>query len=329
MAFSTGTSTNMAALVTALDSFMVANGWTQDQLNTGSGQAAWHRTATGVSLFLSVRWDTSSPNHLGIYQALGYTGGNQPGQHPDDSGNGAVGSTNAVLDDERHVNALGNGPYTYWFFEQDYYVHVVVESSADVFKHFGWGALDKTGDWTGGEYAYGHLKVANGAIATTDTMLLDGLFADVASAQESRAATLHLESLPNQVAGGKWGNVWGRDNGAENDNQTVPKAKVNVQGGFRGGPTASPFGRYSAGSASGGIPMYPIELYYQDVANSRVYYLGRMKDVRGVNIRLFAPRDVVNIGGSDWYVFPSQQKSVGSSATGTNNQGIAYRRDNG
>lgn len=327
MAFSTGTASTMSALITALDTFMVANGWTQDQLNTAGGQAAWHRTATGVALWVSVRWDTSSPNHLGIYQALGYTGGNQPGQHPNDSGNGAVGSTNATIDDERHVDSLGAGPYTYWFFEQDYYVHIVVESSADVFKHFGWGALEKLGDWTGGEYAYGHRKTVSGATSGSDTLLLDGLFTDTTSAQESRAATLHVEGLPNQVGSGKWGNVWAATTGAEND--TAGVAKVNIQGGFRGGPTAYQFGRYSAGSSSGGIPMYPIELYYRDVANFRVYYLGRMKDVRGVNIRNFAPRDTVVIGSDTWYLFPAQQKTVGNTGQGTNNQGIAYRRDNG
>lgn len=327
MAFATGTASNMAALITAIDTFLVANSWTQDQLNTGSGQAAWHRTATGVAVWVSVRWDTSSPNHLGIYQALGYTGGNQPGQHPNDSGNGAVGSTNAVIDDERHVDSLGAGPYTYWFFEQDYYLHVVVEPLADVFRHFGWGAIEKTGDWTGGEYAYGHRKTGSNATNTLDTILLDGLFSDTTSAQESRAATLHVEGLPNQVASGKWGNVWGRDNGAEADTAAI--AKVNIQGGFRGGPTATHWGKFSAGSGSGGIPMYPIELYYQDVANDRVYYLGRMKDVRGINIRFFAARDVVNIAGQDWYIFPSQQKAALGTSVPTGNQGIAYRRDNG
>jgi hypothetical protein len=327
MAFSTGTAADMSALITALDTFIVANGWTQDQLSTGTGQAAWHRTASGVSLYFSVRWNTTTPNHLGIYQALGYTGGNQPGQHPDDSGNGAVTSVDATLDDERHVNALGNGPFTYWFFEQDYYIHVVVESAADVFKHFGCGTLSKTGDWTGGEYCYGQYKVGSGATSSADSLLLDGLFTDISSADEARAATLHVEGLPNQVASGKWGNVWAATAGAQAD--TAGIAKVNIQGGFRGGPNAYQFGKYSAGSGSGGIPMYTIECYYRDVANFRVYYLGYMPDVRGVNIRNFAARQVVSIGGSDWYFFPSQQKTVGNTAQGTNNQGIAYRRDNG
>jgi hypothetical protein len=321
MAFSTGTSTNLAALMTALDAFAVANGWTQDQLNTGTGMAALHRN----SVYVSFRWNTSTPNNLGIYQALGYTGGNDPGAHPNDSGNGNVTSVDADLDNERYV-AAGNGPFTYWFFEQDFYLHVVIEVSADLFRHFGFGTLVKTGDWTGGEYAYGQHKATSGAVAVADTMLLDGLFDDLTAAQESRAATLHLEGLPNQVASGRWGQVWGATTGAQTDTGGI--AKVNIQGGFRGGPTAAYFGRYSAGSSSGGIPMYPVELYYRDVANSRVYYLGYQPDVRGLNIRNFAVREIVTIGSDQWYTFPSQQKTVGNTGPGTNNQGIAYRRDN-
>lgn len=327
MAFSTGTATTLANLVTAIDTFVTANGWTQDQLDTGAGKAAWHRTATGVTLYLSVRWNTSTPNHLGIYQALGFTGGNDPGTHPNDSGNGAVSSVDATIGGQRCVNALGNGPFTYWFFEQDYYVHIAVENAADIFRHFGCGALQKTGDWTGGEYAYGHRKLVSGVLSTTDTLVLDGLFHSGTDTTKRQAATLHVEGLPNQGGTGKWGQVWGSTTTPPND--TAGVAKVVIQGGFRAGPTATPFGTYPDGSGSGGIPMYPIEVYYQDVANSRVYYLGRMPDVRGVNIRNFAARQVVSIGGSDWYFFPTQQKSVGGSTTGTQNQGIAYRRDNG
>lgn len=324
--FATGTASTLASLVTTLDTFLVANGWTQDLLNTGAGKAAWHRTATGVSLYFGVRWDTTSVSNLGIYQALGFT--DPPGTDTTDSGNGANSSVNATIAGQRHVNALGNGPFTYWFFEQDYYVHVVVESAADVFKHFGCGAIDKAGDWTGGEYAYGHYKVSTGAVASGDTLLLDGLFTDTGSTNEARAATLHLEGLPAQPGTSKWANIWAATSGASND--TAGNAKVNVQGGFRGGPTATQWARYSAGSYSGGIPLYPIELYYRDTANLRVYYLGSMKDVRGVNIRNFGAREIVAYGGDDWYLFPTQQKNTGTATTtGTFNQGIAYRRDDG
>lgn len=321
MAFSTGTAASLSALMTALDTFAVANGWTQDLLDTANGKTAMHRN----SIYVSFRWNTGTPLHLGVYQALGYTGGNDPGTHPGDSGNGAVSATNTVLDDERCVENIGNGPFTYWFFEQDFYLHICVEVSADVFRHFGMGTLVKTGDWTGGEYAYGQFESAGtGATASSDTRLLDGLF-DIVGANAERAATLHLEGLPAQAGTSKWGNVWARIANAPND--TAGNVKVNIQGGFRGGPTADKFGRLAVGLSSGGIPMYPVELYYRDTTNSRAYYLGYQPDVRGINLKNFSPRQVVTIGSDSWYMFPSQQKITGS--TGSQNQGIAYRRDNG
>lgn len=324
MAFSTGTASTMTALMTALDTFIVANGWTQDQLDTANGKVAWHRG----NIYASARWNTGTPLHLGLYQALGYTGGNDPGTHPNDSGNGAVSATNTVIDDERCVESIGAGPYTYWFFEQDFYIHVCVESAADVFKHFGAGTIVKIGDWTGGEYVYGHFKTSSGAIGVTDTMLLDGLFHTATASDKGRAATIHIEGMPNQVGSGKWGQIAGSSTAPQND--TAGVAKAIIQGGFRGGPPATSFARYSAGSGSGGIPLVPIDLYYQDTANSRVYPLGYMPDVRSINMRFFAAREVVAIGGDQWYIFPAQQKSTGAATVlGTANLGIAYRRDDG
>jgi hypothetical protein len=319
MAFSTGTATDITALITALNTFAVANGWTSDLLpSVTPGQMAMHRN----NIYVSFRWATSSPTHLGVYQALGYTGGNQPGQHPNDSNNGAVTGTDATLLTERCVSSLGNGPFTYWFFEQDVYIHVVVEATADVFKHFGMGTLVKTGDWTGGEYAYGHYDVsATSARITTNTFLLDGIYNETNATSKMRAATLHVEGLPAQGGTGKWGQVTGSSVAPGND--TAGVLRVSIHGGFRGGPTATPFGRFAAGLASGEIPMYPIEVYYWDITNARAYYLGYMPDVRGVNIKNFAARQVVTIGSDQWYFFPSAQKVTGV----TQNQGIAYRRD--
>jgi len=325
MVFATGTASSMANLITAIDTHLVttAGGWTSNQLDTGAGKAAWSRD----NIFVSVRWDTGSPNFLGIYQALGFSGtGTDPGNHTDDSGNGAISGTDTVIDDQRSVQ-LGAGPYTYWFFEFNTYMHIVVESSANDFKHFGWGTLTKSGSWTGGEYAYGQSKTATNPINSINTHLLDGFYHATNDDAKRKAATLHVEGLPNEGGSSKWGQVWGSTTTPPLDRNS--NAKVVIQGGFRCGPTATQFGKFSAGSNDGGIPMYPIECYYQDVSNSRVYYLGYMPDVRGVNIRYFAPRDVVTIGGDDWYFFPSRQKSVGNGATTTNNQGIAYRREDG
>ena len=82
MAFSTNTAADLNALMTALDTFAVANGWTSDEINTAGGESAMHRN----SVWVSFKRATSSPTNLSVYQALGY--GGTPGAGTDDSGNG-------------------------------------------------------------------------------------------------------------------------------------------------------------------------------------------------------------------------------------------------
>lgn len=322
MAYETGTATNLADLMTKLDTFAVANGWTSDQLSTGTGQSALHKG----SVYVSFRWNTGTPLVLGIYQALGYTGGNQPGQHPNDSGNGAVSSTNTVLDDERCVGDIGNGAFpSYFFFEQDSgpaYIHVVVEISTDVFRHFGFGNIEKFGDWTGGEYVYGQFKTTTGATSNNNTNLLDGLF--LGGASRERSATLHCEGLPGQAGTSKWGDV--SDNTTNPANDTAGNTRIMIHGGFRGGPIARHFGFLAPGSTSGFVPQYPIGLFYRDFTNSNAYFLGFQPDVRGINIRFFVPKEEVTIGSDVWVMFPASQKSTAATANASLYLGVAYKK---
>lgn len=322
MAYETSTSTGTVDLLGKLFTFATANGWTQDQA-VGSGKAAMHRD----DIYVSFRYDTSSPNSVGIYQALGYTGGNDPGNHPDDSGNGSiVGFTNANIDQGRVVQ-LGTASFpSYHFFESDTYLHVVVERSTGVFRHFGFGKMVAHGDgFDGGEYAYGHVTQGanSSAINASTTTLLDAL----TSSSELGAqycATVHLEGLPSQGGTSKWGVVW-QDFAASQGVDRASVARVFVQGGFRGGPYARSFGVFAPGSTSGLVPMYPIQLFYR--TGTDVYQLGYMPDVRGVNIRFQAPGDTVSIGGDDWVFFPTTTRDPTAGVVGsTGFQGIAYKK---
>ncbi len=75
MAFETGTASSMADFVASIDTFLVAEGWTQDEATPASGIYSW----TLGLLNVSVRWDvvtsSPSPEHLALYQALGYRRG--------------------------------------------------------------------------------------------------------------------------------------------------------------------------------------------------------------------------------------------------------------
>jgi len=326
--------TSLQDFVTKLNTFLTGTpGWTQDQLDTGAGKWAIHKTGTGMNLYISFRWDTSSPNHLGIYQALGYTGGNDPGNHPNDSGNGAISGTDATIDNARNAK-IGNSPVQYWCFEDDHYAHVVVETAENYFCHFGFGFLDKLGDWTGGEYCYGFkfydLNGTNVGIRGSNSILLDGLTRDSdPSGQVDRelfCGTVHAESLPNQAGAGKWAVHMGDQSSSDLGTDRATNARIHFCGGFRGGPIARGFGRFGDNSEKALVTAYPLGSFYWDRTDNSARFMGWVKDTRGVNIQHFVGGDEVTVGSDTWVLFPSYFKQTGL-ATGTSAwQGIAYKK---
>ena len=333
MSYINESTSSMSDFITKLDAFLTGTpGWTQDQLDTGNGKWAIHRTGTGMNIYVSFRWDTSSPNYLGVYQALGYTGGNDPGNHPNDSGNGAVSGTDSVIDNQRSVQ-ITSAPIQYWAFEDDYYCHVVVETTFGKYAHFGFGMLDKQGDWTGGEYAYGHKYysyTASVAVIGANSFLLDGLTKDNDPAgqvdRELFCGTVHAEGLPNEGGSSKWAVAMGAQGSSDLGTDRAANARIHVTGGFRGGPIARPFGRFAGDDLKGLVPMYPLGLFYWDRSTDDAYFIGYVKDVRGVHIKNFAPGDEVTVGSDTWVFFPSSSKYSGTLSGTTGYQGIAYKK---
>jgi len=336
MAFETGQATDIPDLIAKLSTFLQANGWTEDQRDNTARRFAFHKN----TIYWSGRWGSDTANIMSLHQALGYTGGNAPGNHPNDSGQGYNASstqTRANLLTERHVDFVGTGPYpNYWFFEKDAspaYIHVVVEISTGLFVHFGAGELSKFGDWTGGEYLYGHYHPSsnNNELQTDSCFLLDGFANSISGTDEDRVPTLHVEGLEGQPGSGRWGIVWARDTSLGLD--TAGVARVFVQGGFRAGPIASDFGFFAGSPTTGLLPGYPIALFHVNgdvgVGNgAKARLLGYQADVRGVNIRHFSPAQVVPYGGDDWYVFPSSLRDINVVSRASGYQGIAYKRVN-
>lgn len=324
MSYQNGTATNLSDLVSQLMTFATGTpGWTQDQLSTGTGQAAMHKG----NVYVSFRWATSSPTALGIYQALGYTGGQQPGNHPNDSGNGAVSGTDSTIKTGRCVNDIGNGSFpNYWFFTDttsQSYIHVVVEISTGIFRHFGFGNLDKIGDWTGGEYCYGNFWNSGGnMLDTTTCCLLDGNHRDTGN--QGRSSTMHVESLTGEGGSSKWMEIGGRLTAASNDR--AGNAKVIGFGGYRDSPIPASLGGFPAGTTSGLIPTYPIAVWYYNLSATDMYLMGFMKDVRGVNLRFVTERTEVTIGSDTWTFFPLSQRTTTVTTTYSQYSGIAYRK---
>lgn len=327
----------MVDLIGKLNTFLKGTpGWTTHEANFAGGEWAARKTPAGIDIGIATQWDTAGPNHLGIYQWHGaaYNTGNAPWAQNDDSGNGAASTSNASLVLQRFAG-ISDSPEKLWVFEDDHYFHAVVRwpfSGSDVYTHFGAGILDKYNDWTGGEYVYGgraQLGTASDvAILAGSTNILDGIVNG--ATMELNAATIRMESMADQVAGGKYAVHMGNQGSGSlgNDRQSSPKARIHTAGGFRAGPGVSAWGQFAGTLAAGLLPGYPFNVFHWNRTTGNVHGpLGVVKDVRGINIKNYTVGQELNIGGDIWIVFPSFKKWVSGSLSGTTGyQGIMYKK---
>jgi hypothetical protein len=339
MAYETGSATDLGDLLSKLDVFMVANGWTQDDFDDGvsvstEGFAQWNKN----SMHIGVKWKADAPNNMSIHQALGNGGAVFPGAHTDDSGNGynAAFGSDAQLEPERCVNTIGDGPFfSYHFFEQDTgpaYVHVVVEIASETFRHFGWGEMEKFNDWTGGEYCYGHYQEEQTSSTPVDSgnwTLFPGWQASTSTSSTRRAPTIHAEGLPHQGVNEKWlhhnGGLTTFTSEANWRDSANEIKRISV-GGFQSGPDAYGLGQFESDVATGHIPMYPLTIWTYDYTNNFVYYLGNIPDIRGLSIFNFSPGQEVTIGSDVWILFPASRRTEDSIINRTYYVGIAYKK---
>ena len=344
MSETTGSATDLEDLLSKFLTWATGTpGWTQDEAigTVSSGrQLALHKG----NCYVQMRWNPtlSASSVVALYQSTGYTGGNRSGTHPEDSGNGYNTNTtvtDSVLDDERCLETIGNGPFPSYYFYTDGsgdYLHCVVEVATDEFLHFGMGddgGFSKFGDWdtaTGGAYCYGHSgRTINAANSPSTTCLFDGGSSTVSGLfdQRLRWATMRLAGMPGQGGSEVWATVGGaRAHTQLND--TAGNARATCVGGFRGGPIPRAFGNFPAGNTSGLAPMSPVALFYLDRAASpnRAYLLGFMKDVRLVDLTYLAPKETFTVGGDTWRAFPMIRRVEGAAAGDTDMLGVAYKQ---
>lgn len=341
MAFTSQSVSSMSDMITKLEAFLSGEGWST-HIATGSGEfAAWKNPSGSTWITFALQWDTASVQFAGIYQWHGQaydTGGGTgtvPYDQDDDSGNGAASTSNATLTLQRRIN-VGTGPQHLWVFEDTNYWHAVVKHDDDRYEHFGSGLLTKYNDWTGGEYAYGHVQDAvftsNQATRGGTSILLDGASADESPGHtnmEERCATLHIEGMAEQTTE-KWAVVMGNQPSANLGTARNSDARIHVLGGFRSSflNLAVSYGQFAGTSGRGLVPLYPIILAYWDRTADEVYGpLGYMPDVRGISIRSFAAEQEITVGSDTWVVFPAHRRLDGGSSAGySQRQGIAYKQ---
>ena len=322
MAYETGSATDLEDLMSKLDTFITANGFSQDQFNTGTNYASWN---DGGSLFFSARWDDSPGTDLGLYQALGFDSAGAPHTQTDDSGNG---DTSVPINAERRVNMESAGPYTaYHFFidAAETYIHVVVEVDTGRFRHFGFGTIDKANDYTGGEYVYGHFWSNNTTYIDDPTsqqhyMGLDG------GSGSANGATMHLEGVDGMTVDQKW-MVFTQNSSGGTD--TAGEDRVTGYGTMRGGMHTNALAWIRGSALNVYVPLIPIEVVYRNKATApdTAFLLGRLKDIAVINIHNFNAGDEITIGSDTYVIFPwvRKQYSLGNTEESWN-AGLAYKK---
>ncbi len=339
MAYATGTISNatdaihdlMAALVTFVGTTLTTKPWTVDEHNTANRYATFHRAAESAdrrACYVSFRWDNTTKFRLAHYQSTGFSGPSvAPHLHTGNSGNG---STTSPATSGRRTNFDIQGPFTaYHFFASEGdnpCVYVVVEVSANVFRHFGWGNLVKFNDWTGGEFHYGGYwditlttNIDNPA-STVHTCLLD------CCATVADCATVRVEGLPGAGGTTKWGVC---TESASPGTDTDAVARVGLRGCSRSGGWGYPLAWMPTSQVNAYKPLLPIDLFYfREAGTPDIWYpLGRMADVAIVNMKNLTVGEEITIGSDTWKCFPWAKKQYSvANVIESWNGGFAYKK---
>ena len=328
MAYETGTATTPGNLLVKLFDFAAANGWTIDDDIADDTKASQQGSIHKNNVYLMFYFDTV---RIQMYPARGFTNASTaPGAHPESGSDRSTGYNHGLY------VYFDTGPYdSYHFFEDDNYIHIVVNTDGLVYRHFGFGESIKSSNWLGGEYYYGHPWFADGSgyAASPSSDRNSGPFNHTVRGYEGMLVygkQVGGAALPGaQEAGSKWGFVdsdanqtlyLDPDGDSYNRFYNLSSAKGGITGRILG-TGASTFNGY--------VPLVPLQygLYDTIPAPANVYFLGTYPDVRACNISALAPEAEHVIGDDTWVVFPMTRKVyVDNTTQWSGGYGLAYKK---
>lgn len=292
MAFQTGTATNLDDLIDKLRLFLSAQGWTIDKwvAPTGGFDAELYVHKGNVYVSMSTNELTTTQTYHSVLQLIqrpylylylntGFNGANLVYQQP--------GFNTGATSFPAYSNWL-LGPMTaYYFFEDDTYCHIVVETIPGEYVHFGFGEVEKLGTYNWGTYVYGtdwqqgsstidspissqHVTPFAGGLGESTT-LCSKIMHDIEGANvlyrfSSSAGTLRA------IGPGRFGQ-------AEDVTQIGP-------------------------NDFNGLTALGMPWVHTIAASSLFRPVGQLKDMRPINVQAFTPGQTISIGGDTWYIFP-------------------------
>lgn len=211
------------------------------------------------------------------------------------------------------------GPHVgYHFFSDGLSVNVAVEIVTGVFVHFNFGAVQKNGDWVGGEYVTGL------SIYTVDQYsLVQGLNAYNFWPFDSISGIGSILPYGDDICGHIRTPISGPTQPIARNSRSASTTRVYTT------PWAPNAGRplldYSPNKFNGRAVLVPINFVQASSGDSGPYYqLGTVGNARAVNIANLNAKETVN---NEWMVFPvSQKNGPGTTYMNSLNYGLAYKK---
>lgn len=315
MAYETGTATDANDLLSKLRTFVAANGWSEDNYGartSGSGNALQINKG---GFYVTFRTDTTSGTasdpgpFMGCYAHNTYSGGN---------GTESQAGASAFM----MANAM-SGPFTAYHFmsgteKGSEFLHVIVETVAGLFKHFGTGTLVKMGAITNGQFA--HACRWNYAVAAVDV------------ADDSRHAVPFDSRESSGVRAGPSLNV--RADAESVSPRWLESSSATAARGIKCGVRSAATGSTAQGSnilmvngasaLTGRAMLFPCFLYGERTGGL-FNPLGYPPGIRWVNLTLLEPNTVLTIGSDQWKVFPVVRKNGSAGQPNSGTFGYAYK----
>lgn len=305
MAFQTGTSTGPADLISKLATFAAANGWTIGAATSGSvfinsSRGLYFGVSTGAS---TVSLKGATGHNASLAWDL------QPG-YPTEA--------NSLTT----VNDCAGPLKLYYFFGTEQYLHVVVETVTNKFKHFAIGQLEKNSTYTGGAYVDGSSHNMTGDAGTNfpDAPSHRYLFDAVGTGATGGSGRIRVD-IDGKT--NNWMNYG--SSGAFATESNMIKGVTRSQNSF-----LAAFHAAGPNDFNQRTVLTPI-LVAAARGSSLFSLIGAPKDLRLVNMRNLNPGQIMTIGSDEWYVFPHIQKSLvfnsnGSFVPSSGTYGYAYKK---
>lgn len=321
MAYETGVSAGVTALLGTIRVFAAGIGWTIDRNDTN--EVALHHANAGYFTLVATPavddiYTTADPGpYISVWGQTGYDSSAAYNTQPGSSG-GRYGRTNAL-----------RGPFTaYHLFGTTQYIHCVIEIVPGEFAHFHFGCMDKTGAYTGGEYATGtswwyyltnSTSRNNDALDAYHTVPFDGAgYYSAGNGNGQGAVRLDTDGYTAEWApftyqlGAGWSCVWGP--ARLRDNQW-----------------RSPWSFFwpsTPNTVNAISPLAPILLMFL-LRVTKTFLAGVPADIRIVNMRNLTPGETITIGSDEWVCFPIKKRGLSQRGEGGVNSwyfGFAYRK---